>query len=83
MTVDNTTRLSRKPRPFVRGDQFDEGENKTPADLEYGGAGYGGGSRPDLSNTAFLIESLQSLKSSENDEAIAKALQFRVAMSEP
>ena len=66
----------KKAAAFVRGDQFDEGENKTPADLEYGGAGYGGGSRPDLSNTAFLIESLQSLKSSENDEAIAKALLF-------
>lgn len=66
----------KKAAAFVRGDQFDEGESKTPADLEYGGAGYGGGSRPDLSNTAFLIESLQSLKSDENDEAIAKALQF-------
>ena len=68
--------LLKKAAAYVRGDQFDEGEGKAPSDLEYGGAGYGGGSRPDLSNTAFLIESLNSLKSSENDEAIARALQF-------
>lgn len=68
--------LLKNAAAFVRGEQFDEGEGKTPADLEYGGAGYGGGTRPDLSNTAFLIETLESLKSPENDEAIAKALQF-------
>lgn len=68
--------LLKKAAAYVRGEQFDEGEGKTLADLEYGGAGYGGGSRPDLSNTAFLIESLESLRSPENDEAIAKALQF-------
>ena len=68
--------LLTKAAAYVRGEQFDEGEGKEPSDLEYGGAGYGGGSRPDLSNTAFLIESLKSLQSSENDEAIARALQF-------
>ncbi len=68
--------LLAKAAAYVRGEQFDEGEGRTPSDFEYGGAGYGGGSRPDLSNTSFLIESLQSLKSSENDDAIAKALQF-------
>ena len=61
---------------FLRGQQFDESDGLTPADLEYGGAGYGGQSRPDLSNTAFLIEALKSTGDPENDAAIAKALTF-------
>lgn len=61
---------------YIKGEQFDEGEGKTPEDLDYGGAGYGGKSRPDLSNTAFLIEALDSVKSSDNDEAIKRAMMF-------
>ncbi len=68
--------ILKKASSFVKGQQFDEGEGKTPADLEYGGAGYGGESRPDLSNTAFMIEALKSLGDPENDEAIKKALTF-------
>lgn len=61
---------------FLRGEQFDEADGLDPSSLEYGGAGYGGKSRPDLSNTAFLVDALNSMKDSENDEAIAKALTF-------
>ncbi len=61
---------------FLRGEQFDEADGIDPSNLEYGGAGYGGKSRPDLSNTAFMVEALSSLKDGENDEAIAKALTF-------
>lgn len=68
--------ILKKAAGFVRGEQFDEGDGKQPSDMDYGGAGYGGGSRPDLSNTAFLIEALGTLKSDENDAAIARALQF-------
>lgn len=68
--------ILKKATGFIRGEQFDEGENKTPEDLDYGGAGYGGKSRPDLSNTAFLIEALDSVKSDENDEAIKRAMLF-------
>lgn len=67
--------ILKKAAGFIKGEQFDEGEGKTAADLEYGGAGYGGGSRPDLSNTAFLIEALHSLNESDS-EAVARALQF-------
>lgn len=61
---------------FVKGLQWDEGESKDPSDLFYGGAGYGSHSRPDLSNTAYLIDALHTLGNPENDEAIQKALSF-------
>ncbi len=66
----------RRAAGFVKGEQFTEAKGTNPADLEYGGAGYGGKSRPDLSNTAYLIDALNSLQSSEHDEAIEKALAF-------
>ncbi len=61
---------------FVKGIQWDEGEGKDPSDMFYGGAGYGSHSRPDLSNTAFLIDALKSVGNPEDDEAIQKALIF-------
>ena len=51
-------------------------KGKTPADLNYGGAGYGRRSRPDLSNTSFLIDALHSVGRGEDDPAIQKALIF-------
>jgi squalene-hopene/tetraprenyl-beta-curcumene cyclase len=44
--------------------------------MSYGGAGYGSQSRPDLSNTSFLIDTLRSLGNGPDDEAIQKALIF-------
>ncbi len=61
---------------YLKGEQFDEKRDKDPSDLEYGGVGYGGKSRPDLSNTAYFIDALKSLGSEEHDEAIQKALTF-------
>lgn len=61
---------------FVRSQQWDEGEGKQKTDLEYGGAGYGSKSRPDLSNTHFLIEALRAAGAKEDDPAIQKALIF-------
>ncbi len=68
--------ILKKAIGYIKGEQFDEGEGKSPEDLDYGGAGYGGKSRPDLSNTAFLIEALDSVKSPDNDEAIKRAMMF-------
>lgn len=42
----------------------------------YGGAGYGSHSRPDLSNTSFLVDALHALGAGADDEAMQKALQF-------
>ena len=64
-------------RDFLKEIQWDEGEGVESADVNYGGAGYGGGgSRPDLSNTQFLIEALKNTGSGPDDEAIRKALLF-------
>ena len=43
---------------------------------EYGGVGYAGKGRPDLSNTAYLLEALQALDTSANDPAVQRALIF-------
>jgi squalene-hopene/tetraprenyl-beta-curcumene cyclase len=56
--------------------QWDDGEGKDKADPAYGGAGYGKKSRPDLSNTQFMIEALRTAGTSENDPAIRRALEF-------
>ncbi|MDA0254774.1 MAG: terpene cyclase/mutase family protein [Planctomycetota bacterium] len=61
---------------FVKKLQWDGGEGKEEADPAFGGAGYGRKSRPDLSNTAFMIEALRTVGESENDPAIQRALAF-------
>lgn len=55
------------------GDGLDEG------DLNYGGAGYdkpGGRGRPDLSNTAFMVEALLAAGVSKDDPSIKRALAY-------
>ncbi len=61
---------------FLKGLQWDESEGLTPADVNYGGAGYGSKGRPDLSNTAFLIEALRNAGADADDPAIQRALVF-------
>jgi len=68
--------ILRAGEAFIRGGQWDESEDKDRSDLYYGGAGYGGKARPDLSNTAFLIDALKSCGAGPDDEAIQKALVF-------
>ena len=69
-------KLLAKAEKFVEKEQWDEGEGKNPTDLSYGGAGYGSSSRPDLSNTSFLIDALHAVGRGEDDPAIQKALIF-------
>jgi squalene-hopene/tetraprenyl-beta-curcumene cyclase len=61
---------------FVRSLQWDDGEGRGAADPAYGGAGYGRKKRPDLSNTAFLVEALRELGAGADDPAIQRALVF-------
>ncbi len=61
---------------YVKKLQWDDGEGLKSDDPAYGGAGYGSKSRPDLSNTSFLLEALNSLGRDENDEAVQRALTF-------
>ncbi len=65
-----------KAEAFLKGLQWDEGEGIESSDTAYGGAGYGGHSRPDLSNTQFFMEALHAAGVDENDPAMQKALIF-------
>jgi squalene-hopene/tetraprenyl-beta-curcumene cyclase len=66
----------KKAEAFLKGLQWDGGESIEPSDPAYGGAGYGSKQRPDLSNTAFLIEALRAAGVGEDDPAIQRALVF-------
>ena len=61
---------------FLKTLQWDEGENKGQDDPFYGGAGYGGRSRPDLSNTSFFMEALRDTGLPADDPNLKKALVF-------
>jgi squalene-hopene/tetraprenyl-beta-curcumene cyclase len=68
--------LIAKAEKFVKGQQWDEGEGLESSDPAFGGAGYGSKSRPDLSNTSFLIEALKEAGCPDDDPAIQRALAF-------
>lgn len=61
---------------YLKQLQFDEAENKKEADDEFGGAGYDGKSRPDLSNTQFFLDALKDAGVPQDDPAFKKALVF-------
>ena len=61
---------------FLKQLQWDEGEGLESSDAAYGGAGYGGSSRPDLSNTQFFLEALRAAGVRDDDPAMQKALVF-------
>jgi squalene-hopene/tetraprenyl-beta-curcumene cyclase len=61
---------------FLKGLQWDSGEGKDSSDPYFGGAGYGGSKRPDLSNTTFLVDALKATGNEANSEAIQRALVF-------
>jgi squalene-hopene/tetraprenyl-beta-curcumene cyclase len=61
---------------FVKGQQWDDDEGHDVSSMSYGGAGYGSHSRPDLSNTSFLVDALHEIGRGEDDPALQKALLF-------
>jgi squalene-hopene/tetraprenyl-beta-curcumene cyclase len=61
---------------FVRGLQIGADGETSREDPKFGGVGYSGRERPDLSNTAYLLEALESLGTESNDPAIQRALVF-------
>jgi squalene-hopene/tetraprenyl-beta-curcumene cyclase len=61
---------------FLKDNQWDERQGKSPDDPWYGGAGYGEHKRPDLSNTQMMLEALRDSGLSANDPAYKKALVF-------
>jgi squalene-hopene/tetraprenyl-beta-curcumene cyclase len=66
----------KKAADFIKNEQWDAGEGLAAKDLAFGGSGYGSHSRPDLSNTSFLIDALQTVGTSPEDPAIQRALIF-------
>lgn len=61
---------------YIRKLQYGPDRDKDADDPWYGGAGYGGDGRPDLSNTAYLIDALVAGGSEADDEAVQRALVF-------
>jgi squalene-hopene/tetraprenyl-beta-curcumene cyclase len=69
--------LVKGSQTFLKTMQWDESEGKGKDSDFYGGAGYGGAnSRPDLSNTAFMIEALRETGLSADDPSLQRALVF-------
>ena len=66
----------KKAEAFVRGLQIGSDGKVGPDDPEYGGVGYSGRERPDLSNTAYLMEALHSVGAGGDDPAMQRALAF-------
>ena len=69
-------RLLNNAEAFLKRLQWDEGEGHVRSSTSYGGAGYGNHSRPDLSNTSFMIDALVALGNDAEDPAIQRALVF-------
>lgn len=69
-------KLLKNAERFVKGIQWDESEGVDQTSVNYGGAGYGRHKRPDLSNTAFLMDALRAVGNGPDDEAVKKALVF-------
>jgi squalene-hopene/tetraprenyl-beta-curcumene cyclase len=61
---------------FVKDQQWDDGEGHEVSSMSFGGAGYGSHSRPDLSNTSFLVDALHAVGRGKDDPALQKALVF-------
>ncbi len=61
---------------FVKKLQWDGEEGHDESSTYHGGAGYGGHSRPDLSNTQFLLDALKAAGRGADDPAVKKALIF-------
>jgi squalene-hopene/tetraprenyl-beta-curcumene cyclase len=67
----------KKADAFIKGTQWG-GDGKTGREaVQYGGAGYGRtGDRPDLSNTAFLVDALKATGNAADSQAMQAALVF-------
>lgn len=67
--------ILKRAKAFVTGIQYGAGA-RDPSDPWYGGVGYGGAGRPDLSNTGYMIEALRAVETPASDPAIQRALVF-------
>jgi squalene-hopene/tetraprenyl-beta-curcumene cyclase len=65
---------------YIAKHQIDDDEGFKPVDNWYGGLGYGGDERPDLSNTYIALEALRSTAYDPKDPLWQKALTFVTRM---
>lgn len=63
-------------RKFLVGHQIDEGEGYKADHRYYGGVGYGGDERPDMSNLYLALEGLKAASTDPKDPVWQKALVF-------
>jgi squalene-hopene/tetraprenyl-beta-curcumene cyclase len=63
-------------RKFLLHHQADEDEGYKPDHPFYGGIGYGGGERPDMSNVYMVLEGLKATSTDPKDPVWQKALVF-------
>ena len=68
--------LLKKAEAYVKEVQWDGGEGHDESSFNYGGAGYGNSNRPDLSNTSFLADALESVGRGPDDPAVQRMLMF-------
>ena len=61
---------------FLIGHQIDEGEGYKPDHRYFGGIGYGGDERPDMSNVYLAVEGLKAASTDPKDPVWQKALVF-------
>jgi squalene-hopene/tetraprenyl-beta-curcumene cyclase len=61
---------------FLKTLQYDESKEFDPTKPEYGGVGYDGKSRPDLSNMHLFVEAMRAAGVPESDPALKRAVIF-------
>lgn len=65
-----------KAANYLRAVQADGDEGYSESDKFYGGIGYGGDLRPDLSNLQYALQALKDSGASEDDPAFQRAIKF-------
>lgn len=61
---------------FLKNLQWDQGEQKEKDDMFFGGAGYGSHTRPDMSNTSYLVDALKAAGANNDDPNLQNAITF-------
>ncbi len=69
-------KILKNTEKFIREGQYTQENGYHTDNLNYGGNGYGGKGRADMSNTTFFLDALKSLGAKSDDPAIQKAMVF-------
>ena len=73
---DKYDEVLQKAQAYIVQLQADEGEGYSAGDRYYGGIGYGGDERPDLSNLQMALDALSASGLKQDHEAYARAIKF-------